>query len=76
MEAVSFQPSPLTVRSGDTVVWQNRDPFPHTATSTADGFDSGTIAPATSWTYVARVKGAFPYVCTLHPTMRGVLRVE
>ena len=76
MEAVSFQPDPLTVGSGDTVVWQNRDPFPHTATSTAKAFDSGTIATATSWTYVAWVKGAFPYVCTLHPTMKGVRRVE
>jgi plastocyanin len=76
MEAVSFQPAVLAVRAGDAVVWVNRDPFPHTATATSKVFDSPVIPADGSWAYRAAVRGTFPYVCTLHPTMTGTLRVE
>jgi plastocyanin len=74
VEATSFQPDTLAVRAGDTVVWLNKDPFPHTATSSA--FDSKVILPEASWKYTPRTRGDFMYVCTLHPTMKGRLRVE
>jgi plastocyanin len=73
MEAVAFQPAALTVEVGDKIVWVNRDSFPHTATSAA--FDSRDIAAGASWTYTATAAGEFPYVCTLHPTMKATLRV-
>jgi plastocyanin len=76
MEGTSFQPPMLTVKAGDSVVWVNRDPFPHTATSGTGGFDSNVILPDKSWTYTPKTKGEFAYVCTLHLTMKGVLRVE
>jgi plastocyanin len=50
--------------------------FPHTATSKAGGFDSGVIMSGKSWTLTAKKKGSFPYVCVLHPTMKGTLRVR
>jgi plastocyanin len=74
MEAVSFQPAVLTIRAGDSVVWLNKDPFPHTAT--ADTFDSKVIAPERSWKHTLEARGEFPYVCVLHPTMKATLRVE
>jgi plastocyanin len=74
MEATTFQPADVTVRVGDTVAWRNEDPFPHTATSTA--FDSKVVPAGGSWRYTPRAKGSYPYVCTLHPTMKGTLRVE
>ena len=74
IEAVSFQPDVLTMRAGDSVVWLNRDPFPHTATS--NGFDSRIIAAGQSWRYTPKARGEFPYVCTLHPTMKATLRVK
>jgi plastocyanin len=74
VEATSFEPDTLTVRAGDTVVWVNRDPFPHTATSKV--FDSKVIPADGSWKYVVRARGTVPYICTLHPTMKGTLRVE
>jgi plastocyanin len=73
MEAVAFEPGALTVKVGDAVVWVNRDPFPHNATAKA--FDSKDIASGAAWTYTAKTPGNFPYVCTLHPTMKGTLRV-
>ena len=71
-----FVPHTLTVNAGDSVVWVNRDPFPHTATSEAGRFDSQEIAPDKSWRYTAGVQGEFSYTCTLHPTMKGRLRVK
>jgi plastocyanin len=76
MEATSFQPAILTVKAGDSVVWVNKDPFPHTATSGTGGFDSDVILPDKSWTFTPTTKGEFAYICTLHLTMKGVLRVE
>jgi plastocyanin len=76
IEGMSFQPAMLTVKAGDSVVWVNKDWFPHTATSEAGGFDSGAIPPDQSWTYTPKTKGEFPYVCTLHLPMKGMLRVE
>jgi len=76
MEGTSFSPQTLTVKRGDRIVWVNRDPFPHTATSKAAGFDSRSIAAQKSWRHIARKPGTFPYVCTFHPTMTGTLVVQ
>jgi plastocyanin len=45
-------------------------------TATAGGFDSKEIQPGESWTYKASKKGELAYACTLHPTMKGTLRVK
>ena len=76
MEAVGFQPSDITVNVGDTVVWTNKDPFPHTVTSKNGSFDSKQLAEGKSWSYRAQKKGDYPYLCTLHPTMTGTLHVR
>lgn len=76
IDGVRFQPGVITVKSGDAVVWVNKDPFPHTATATAGGFDSHEIGPGRSWTYTTARSGNFAYICTLHPTMKATLRVK
>jgi plastocyanin len=76
IEGTQFVPEKLTVRRGDRVVWINKDPFPHTATGRIRGFDSHSIAPGSSWRYVAGKPGTLPYVCTFHPTMKGTLVIE
>ena len=65
----------LTVKRGERVVWTNKDLVPHTATA-AKVFDSRSVAPNASWSYVARKPGRYDYVCTLHPTMKATLVVE
>jgi len=76
MEAVAFQPADVTVNAGDTIVWTNKDPFPHTVTSKESVFDSKPIAAGGTWTYRAQKKGDYPYVCSLHPTMSGTIHVK
>jgi plastocyanin len=75
IKATSYAPAALTVRRGDTVVWINEDPFPHTATA-AGAFDSKSIAAGGSWTYKPMRAGEFAYVCTFHPNMKGTLSVQ
>lgn len=76
IEGVQFSPSALTVKAGDTVIWINRDPFPHTATANGGRFDSHAIEPGRSWTFTPKKAGVISYGCTYHPTMKGTLRVE
>jgi plastocyanin len=76
IDGTSFQPATLTVKVGDSVTWTNEDPFPHTVTSVAGGFDSHDIEPGKSWKYTTTKKGEFAYVCVLHPTMKATLKVE
>ena len=75
MDGVKFVPESLTVNRGDTIVWQNKDPFPHTVTAKGV-FDSHDIAAGKSWRYTARKTGEFAYVCTLHPNMKATLIVK
>lgn len=76
MEAMVFRPAALTVSSGDTIVWVNKDIVEHTATSAAAGIDSKMIRPGKSWKHTVHTKGDFAIVCTYHPAMTGTLRVK
>ena len=44
IDGTSFRPATLNVNLGDTVMWVNNDPFPHTVTSDAGGFDSKELS--------------------------------
>ena len=75
IEGVKYEPEALTVNRGDTIVWVNKDPFPHTVTAKR-AFDSHDIAAGKSWKYTASKAGEYAYVCTLHPNMKATLTVK
>ena len=75
IEGMKFQPASVTVKRGDTVVWQNKDVVPHTATA-AGKFDSKNLDAGRSWTWTAGAAGRYDYVCTYHPGMKGTVVVE
>jgi plastocyanin len=74
IENMAYTPRMLTIRRGDTIVWVNRDLFPHTVTGS--GFDSRSIAPSQTWAHVGTVTGRVDYRCTLHPTMTATVLVR
>jgi plastocyanin len=77
IEAVQFQPSVIEVKRGDSIVWINNDPFPHTVTSKPGNFESQQIQPGESWTYKVQQQPVdIPYTCSLHPTMKATVRVK
>ncbi len=75
IDAFAFAPAAVSVDRGDTVVWRNDDPVPHTVTAPGS-FDSGAIAAGGSWRYTAATRGRYEYVCSFHPTMKGLLVVR
>jgi plastocyanin len=76
MQIVGFDPPVLNVKPGDRVKWVNKDLFPHTATADDKAFDSHSVTPAGTWTFVAGKPGTHTYTCTFHPNMKGTIRVQ
>lgn len=76
IEGMKFVPERLEVAAGDTVVWTNKDLVPHTVTASAARVESGVLAPNKKWRFVAKKKGEMPYICSLHPVMKGLLVVK
>ena len=76
MDGTQFKPGELTVSVGQTVRWRNVDPFPHNVESPQGGFRSGDLESDTGWQFKVTERGTFEYECTLHPGMKGVLRVR
>ena len=71
-----FFPRELTVPAGATLTWTNRYLAPHDATDEAGGWTTGMLRQGESGTLVFDNLGAYRYLCTIHPNMRGKLRVE
>jgi plastocyanin len=72
----AFNPSPLTVPAGTTVTWTNADSIPHTSTSDATGWNSGTLAPGQQFNFTFSTNGTFHYHCAIHPGMIGTVIVQ
>ena len=67
----AYTPPDLNVRAGTTVTWMNTDRDPHTATSDAPAWNSGTIAAGRQFSFTFQTPGTFPYHCSFHPGMVG-----
>jgi plastocyanin len=76
IEGIRFRPDTIAVNVGDSITWVNRDLVPHTATSTAAGFDSRLIEANKSWQLTVDRRGDVEYTCSFHPTMRATLHVR
>lgn len=69
MTAMRFGPVPAGIRTGDIIVWVNRDMVPHTATVSGI-FDVDVPARQSRRMRVTRA-GSFAFYCRYHPTMRS-----
>ena len=77
-----YDPSETTVKAGETVTWKNDDTAIHTATSgkdaTPDGkFDTSLVSPGqiSKSIVMPNESGQYPYFCTLHPWMNGMITI-
>ena len=73
-----YNPSPLNVAVGRTVLWINNDNTAHTVTegnpsgnTPSNGFDSGILSPGQTFKHAFDKPGTVGYYCTLHPFMLG-----
>ena len=70
-----FSAASVTIAVGDTVTWHNSGQAPHTATANDGSFDTGTINSGGSGSHTFNSAGTFSYICTIHPNMKGTIRV-
>ena len=76
-----YIPSEVSIKTGDSVTWQNQDVAFHSVTSgsydePSDLFDSGHMDPDEPFTLTFDENGVYDYFCTLHPWMKGKIIVE
>jgi plastocyanin len=70
-----FVPSDISITVGQSVHWSNGSDAPHTVTSSGGGPLSGSLGIGGGYTAKFSRAGNFPYLCTIHPYMRGVVHV-
>lgn len=66
----AYRPALLRVERGARVAFVNRDGAAHDAVRKGS-FDTGLLRPGEAATVHFGRRGSFPYVCSLHPGMRG-----
>ena len=71
-----YTPTSIEVSAGTTVTWINKDSVIHTVTDIEGSFDSQYIQPGASWTRNFENQGNYSYSCTLHPWMKGTIKVS
>jgi plastocyanin len=77
MKDIKFSPEEVTVKAGDTVSWVNDDGVGHDVTG--DDFKSGepgAMQNGDTFEHTFDAAGTFEYVCTVHPGMKGTVKVE
>jgi plastocyanin len=69
-----FTPTALSIQPGDSVTWQNTDPFVHNVGGNLWGhFDD--LNAGESFTATFDQPGIYPYACNYHPGMTGAIIV-
>lgn len=77
-----YSPKSVQIRSGVPITWENPTVDLHSITHDACrthescAFDSGAIGPNRTFTLDQLPPGHYPYHCSFHPIMRGVLVVQ
>jgi amicyanin len=76
MAEFKYQTSSVVISAGQTVRWANGDAVEHTVTF--DGAEPGSPPIPQNGTYSHRFDkpGTYPYHCTPHPYMKGVVLVK
>ena len=76
IKGYAFNPSAITVATGDTVTWTNGDTAPHTVTSIGGGpLNSPNLQQGDSWSFTFTKPGTYPFYCAVHPDMKGTVTV-
>lgn len=75
MDDFFFSPASVSVAVGDIVTWRNAGKEPHNAVADDGSFDTGIVAAGQSASRMFPKPGTFGYICTIHPNMKGTVRV-
>ena len=71
---LKYTPKTIEAKAGDTVTWKFDDgSIPHDVKG--DGFKSPVMTKGT-WSHRFTKAGAYDYHCTIHPYMKGTVKVS
>jgi plastocyanin len=77
IKGFSFDPMEIEVASGATVTWTNEDSAPHTIEDQGGLFpESEELAQGDTFSFTYDTPGEHPYVCGIHPYMKGTVTVS
>jgi plastocyanin len=71
-----FAPSSVRINFADTVKWTNSDTANHQLVADNGSFASPILGPNQSYSFTFRTAGRFPYHDAIHPSLKGVVRVN
>jgi plastocyanin len=71
---VGFQPNASAMPLGSKVTWINEDSVIHNVSG--EGWSSGDLAPGQSFSKTFGSAGDYSYSCSLHPEMKGELKIQ
>jgi plastocyanin len=77
MKDIKFNPGTVTIKPGGKVTWTNDDSVGHDVT--ADDFESGgpgEMQGGSTYSHVFKKPGTYDYVCSVHPGMKGTVKVS
>jgi len=74
--SLHFATDTVRIAAGQVVRWVNKDPLDHSVSFEVDGPASGPIPAKGSYAVRFDTPGTYPYHCTPHPFMRGVVIVQ
>lgn len=71
----AFGPATTTVAPGGVVTWTNSDESPHQIAVAGAALKTELLLKGQSGSLTFAAAGTFPYVCALHPNMKGTIEV-
>jgi plastocyanin len=75
----TFFPAKRTVKAGTTITWVNNDEAEHTVVTdgafASDPLKTRLVKPGDHFSVTYVSPGTFPYFCSIHPAMKGVIEV-
>jgi plastocyanin len=71
-----FSPASITISAGDTVTWTNKGSVPEGHDVKGSGFESGKLQTGQTYSHTFSSAGTFPYICSIHPFMKGTVTVQ
>jgi plastocyanin len=75
IDSFAFAPLTLTVITGTTVTWTNKDEEPHTVVANDGSFHSPGMGTGAMFSHTFGKPGTFEYICSIHPMMHGTVVV-
>lgn len=72
----AFSPARVIALEGDAVTWRNQELLVHNVSLSDGAIFSGNLGRGERFTHRFTDAGAYPFLCTIHPFMRGQVDVR